>query len=248
MEGEGDSAPEVTPVGFGTESSLRKQEPENRTPDMAHDPFADPTPRTSDFASADSFRGRLILIEPVKVERDVPKTAGNPNGPKGDRVTATVTVVDGQGPVQTFHKFQATGKWLSGDVHHGVWFGQDQLAAGLQTEDGKSLLPMVLCRIDTLKPGTQAGQGNPWVMNAVGEEEKQIARNYLANRMVNGASAPTVAAQPAPAPAPQPYGYPQQAGAPAPAPQPAYGYPQPAPAPQPQPAYGAPQPAANPFG
>jgi hypothetical protein len=95
---------------------------------------------------------------------------------------------------------------------------------------------MVLCRIDTLKPGTQAGQGNPWVMNAVGEEEKQIARNYLANRMVNGASAP------------QPYGYPQQAGAPAPAPQPAYGYPQPAPAPQPQPAYGAPQPAANPFG
>ena len=65
------------------------------------DPFEDPTPRVSAFASADSFRGRLVMVEPIKVDRDIPKTSTEPNGPRGDRVTANVTVVDGQGPVIT---------------------------------------------------------------------------------------------------------------------------------------------------
>lgn len=155
------------------------------------DPFADPTPRQSNFASADSFRGRLVIIEPTKLERDIPKQSSVPNGPKGDRVTATVTVVDGLGPVQTFASRQPTGNWLDGDVHRGVWFNQDQLAAGLQTLDGKALKPMVLARIDTLKPGTPAGQGNPWTISAASDEDKQIARAYLANRMVGAASAPS---------------------------------------------------------
>lgn len=165
---------------------------------MTQDPFADPTPRASEFASADSFRGRLVIIEPTKLERDIPKQANVPNGPKGDRVTATVTVVDGLGPVQVFAQRVPTGKFLDGDVHRGVWFNQEQLSAGLQTLDGKSLKPMVLARIDTLKPGTPAGQGNPWVMNVVSDEDKQTARNYLANRTVNGAEAPTAAPAAAP--------------------------------------------------
>jgi hypothetical protein len=159
------------------------------------DPFADPTPRVSAFASADSFRGRLILIEPTKVERDVPKQSTVPNGPKGDRVTATVTVVDGQGPVQTYSNRTPTGKFLEGDVHRGVWFNQDQLSAGLQTLDGE-LLKMVLTRIDTLKPGTPAGQGNPWVMHKTTDAEKQTARDYLAGRRIAQASTPS---QPGPA-------------------------------------------------
>lgn len=158
-----------------------------------NDPFADPTPRASEFASADSFRDRLVLLEPTRVERDIPKQASKPDGPKGDRVTAVVTVVDGLGSVQVFSNRMATGKFLEGDVHRGVWFNQDQLAAGLQTPDGKSLLPMVLCRIDTLKPGTMQGQGNPWVMNAVSDEDKQTARDYLANRTVAQASTPAPA-------------------------------------------------------
>jgi hypothetical protein len=161
------------------------------------DPFADPTPRVSEFASADSFRGRLILVEPTKVERDIPKQSNQPNGPKGDRVTATVTVVDGLGPVQIFSNRVPTGKFLEGPTHRGVWFNQEQLAAGLQDVKG-NLLGMVLCRIDTLTPGTPAGQKNPWVMNPASEEDKQVARAFLANQMVGGASAPTAAAAPAP--------------------------------------------------
>jgi hypothetical protein len=161
------------------------------------DPFADPTPRVSEFASADSFRGRLILVEPTKVERNIPKQANQPNGPTGDRVTANVTVVDGQGPVQVFSNRVPTGKFLDGPTHRGVWFNQDQLSAGLQDIKG-NLLGMVLCRIDTLKPGNPAGQGNPWVMNAASDEDKQVARAFLANQMVGGASAPTAAAAPAP--------------------------------------------------
>lgn len=155
------------------------------------DPFEDPTPRQSNFASADSFRDRLVFIEPTKVEHDIPKQSTVPNGPKGDRVTATVTVVDGKGPVQTFAQRQPTGNFLDGDVHRGVWFNQEQLAAGLLQLDGKTLKKAVLARIDTLYPGKPAGQGNPWTMIAATDAEKQTAREYLAARMVGGASAPT---------------------------------------------------------
>lgn len=192
---------------------------------MTNDPFQDPTPRAAQHASADSFRGRLILIEPVKVERDVPKMASQPNGAKGDRVTATVTVVDGQGPVQIYAKTVPTGQFLDGPTYRGVWFNQDQIAAGLQTPDGRDLLKMVLCRIDTLKPGTRAEQGNPWVINAVSEQDKDTARQFLARQMVGSAQAPTQPPAPAQAQAPQGYGYPQ----PVPAP-PANGYGNPAPA------------------
>lgn len=148
------------------------------------DPFEDPTPRTSEFASADSFRGRLILIEPTKVERDIPKQATTPNGPKGDRVTANVTVVDGKGPVQIYSQRVPSGKFLDGPLHRGVWFNQDQLSAGLQTPDGV-LRKRVLCRIDTLKPGTPAGQGNPWTMTVTTAEEKSQAAKFLAEAIIN---------------------------------------------------------------
>lgn len=155
-----------------------------------HDPFQTATPRASAFASADSLRGRLVLIRPTKIERDIPKQAHVPNGPKGDRVTANVTVVDGLGPVQVFAKRQPTDRWLDGPEHRGVWFNQDQLAAGLQDVRG-NLLELVLARIDTLQPGTPAGQGNPWVFQDPSEEDKDVARKFLASQMVGGAAAPT---------------------------------------------------------
>lgn len=155
------------------------------------DPFENPTPRVSAFASADSFRGRLVMIEPVKVDRDVPKMASQPNGAKGDRVTATVTVVDGQGPIQIFSNRAATGRFLDGPVHRGVWFGQEQLAQGLQSEDGAALRKRVLARIETLKPGQPQGQGNPWTFVVATDEDRAIARAFLAAQMVGGADAPT---------------------------------------------------------
>lgn len=148
------------------------------------DPFEDPTPRVSAFASADSFRGRLILIEPTEVERNIPKQASAPNGPKGDRVTANVTTVDGLGPVQIFSLRAPTGSFLDGPMHRKVWFNQDQISAGLQTPDGQ-LRKRVLCRINTLKPGTAAGQGNPWVLTATTPEEKAMAAKFLAEAIIN---------------------------------------------------------------
>ena len=153
------------------------------------DPFEDPTPRVSKFASADSFRGRLILIEPTKLELNVPKSK-QANSAIGDRITATVTVVDGKGPVQTYDNRVPTGVFLEGNLHRGVWFNQEQITDGLKTPDGKALRKMVLARIDTLKPGTSAGIGNPWVMNPATDADKQTARDYLANRTVEEASAP----------------------------------------------------------
>lgn len=162
---------------------------------MTFDPFEDPTPRQSKHASADSFRGRLIYVQPTKVERDVPKQKSRPDGARGDKVTAIVTVLDGQGPVQVYSQRVPTGVFLDGPVFRGVWFNQDQIAEGLQSPDGKTLRSGVLCRIETLKPGTPAGEGNPWTIEAVSPEEKAAAAVELA-RIQLGGSAPTVPAQP----------------------------------------------------
>lgn len=153
------------------------------------DPFAAPTPHMSNHASADSFRTRLILVEPLGVERDVPKQAMNPNGPKGDKITANVTTVDDLGPVQVYSQRVATGRFLDGPLYRKVWFNQDQIVEGLQTLDGQ-LRKMVLLRIDTLKPGTMAGQGNPWIVHAPTDADKQMARDFLAGRTVAQAAAP----------------------------------------------------------
>lgn len=154
------------------------------------DPFEDPTPRMSEFASADSFRGRLIMIEPVTVEHNVPKQANQPNGPKGDKITANVTVLDGDGPVQVYAQRVPTGKFLDGPMHRGVWFNQDQVTQALQTPDGKSLRGRVLCKLDTLKPGTPAGQGNPWTVTAATAEEKKAAAAALASLIVQAEESP----------------------------------------------------------
>lgn len=182
------------------------------------DPFQTPTPRTSAFASADSFRGRLVLIRPTKLERDVPKQPGSKE--TGDRVTANVTVVDGLGPVQIFSRKVPTGRYLEGPEFRGVWFGQEQIAAGLQDLQG-NLHPLVLGRLETLKPGASAGQGNPWTFVEPTEEDKNVARAFLANQMVGGAAAPTQPASQAPpaAPAPAAYAPPAPPVAPVAAPQ-----------------------------
>jgi hypothetical protein len=150
------------------------------------DPFEDPTPRMASHPSAYSFRGRLIMIEPREIERNVPKQAAAPNGPKGDKVIADVTVLDGNGPIEIYDGHFPSGRKLDGPVFRKCWFGQDQIVEALQTPDGKSLRGRVLCKIETLKPGVSpAGQGNPWTVTAATPTDKQAAAAELA-RIIMG--------------------------------------------------------------
>lgn len=155
---------------------------------MSQDPFADPTPIASEFASAESFRGRLVLIEPTKLELDIPN-ALNP-GSTQDRVTAKVTTLDGKGPVQIYSNKAPTGNYLEGPEHEGVWFSQDRIVRGLFPRRMFQPGVRVLARLETYKPGKGAGPGNPWGLVSATPAEKKQAAEFLANLTINGSSAP----------------------------------------------------------
>lgn len=154
---------------------------------MSNDPFAGPSAIASQHASAASFRGRLVIIEPVQLEKDIPN-ALNP-GTFQDRLTATVTTVDGLGGVEIWSDGSPTGHKLTGPRHDGVWFSQDRIVKGCLDREGRPL-KMVLARIETYKPGEKPKRGNPWGLVAASEADKQIARDFLANRTVAAASTP----------------------------------------------------------
>lgn len=157
------------------------------------DPFAGPAVVASTFASVASFRGRLVIIEPTDYEYDVP----NQDDPskKADRVTATVTVVDGLGDVESWKDHAPTGVKLRGPAYHGVWISQDRLVKQLRAdpnERGRSL-KMVLGRFETYQPGQRPKKGNPWGLIGPTEADRQVARDFLANRTVSQAAAPAEA-------------------------------------------------------
>ena len=52
---------------------------------------------------------------------------------------------------------------------------------------------VVLGVIDTRNPGTNPGKGNPWGVVAATDEQKQIARKFLATRTVSAAMPPSAA-------------------------------------------------------
>lgn len=167
----------------------------------AVDPFADPAPIASEFASADSFRGRLVMFEVTKLELDVPNDLNK--GQVQDRATVTVTVLDGSeqtSPVQVYSQKVPTGKFLTGAVHKGVWFSQERVVKALCPD--RVMIPgrKVLGVLDTYKPGQVQGPGNPWGITAATAEQKQAAITRLQVVQIQGADTPT--AQPAPA-APQ---------------------------------------------
>lgn len=147
------------------------------------DPFADPAPIASEFASADSFRGRLVMIEPTQLELDVPN-AQQP-GKVNDRLTATVTTLDGQGRVQIFAQKVPTGKYLEGPSHKGVWFSQDRIVKAILPD--RVLRPgiRILGRLETFKQGKPAGLGNPWGIVAATPQEKAQAAQILASLTLN---------------------------------------------------------------
>lgn len=155
---------------------------------MTIDPFADPAPIASEFASADSLRGRLVLIEPTKLELDIPNQLSP--GTFQDRVTANVTTVDGLGKVQIFSNKAPTGNWLEGPKHDGIRFSQERVVKGLFPN--RVFVPgkRVLARLETYKPGRGAGPGNPWGLVPATDAEKDQAIKFLASFTISGASAP----------------------------------------------------------
>lgn len=162
------------------------------------DPFEAPTKVVSQFASIQSFQGRLVLISPTKLELQIP-SAEDPSKLQ-DRITADVMTVDGKGKVEIFSRRVGTGQFLPGPEHRGIWIGQERLVQQLRQDGGRGALKgMVLGTIDTWKGGP-AGRGNPWEIRPASEADKQMAREFLANRTVGAASDPLPApAQSAPA-------------------------------------------------
>lgn len=138
------------------------------------DPFDTPAPIASEFPTPASFRGRLVMIKPTRIELDAPK--GN-EGKTADKVTATVTVVDGLGDVELCPLQIPSGTFVPGPVYDGIWFDQDRLVKAICP--GRKLKErMTLGRIQTFKPGP-AKQGNPWGLLDPTPEDIETARAFL---------------------------------------------------------------------
>lgn len=150
------------------------------------DPFSTPQEIASEFPSAASFRGRLVLIQPTRVEWDLPKK--DKPGQTENKVTATVTVVDGSGDVELCPQQIPSGVRVPGPVYPGVWFSQKRIFEGVVNMKTKQPLPMVLGRLETYKPGRPAKEGNPWGIIAPTEEDKQVARDFLAKQAMEQAT------------------------------------------------------------
>ena len=189
-------------------------------PAPGDDPFANPATIPNTFPTQASFRGRLIMITPRKVE-----TVANHNEPGKfqERVTADVSVVDGLGPVPQMKQNAHTGQFLQGPEFPGVWFNGTRVIEQLRPFIGTG--QAVLGVFETYKPGQQPIKGNPWGIVTATEEQKNTARNYLATRTVGAAAAPA----PVVSQAPQYPGAPMQATT---QPAPVYGHPGAAQAPQ----------------
>lgn len=154
---------------------------------MNSDPFDfdDGDEIVSDFASLDSFRGRVVLITPTAFDPENKNDAGQ----LMPKFTATITTVDGKGKVQQYaNKVAIAGAYLEGPRHDGVWLSQERVVKRLKTawEKKSSIIGVP----DTYKPGRPAGKGNPWDINKATDAQKKAAREFLANLAVSSAEEP----------------------------------------------------------
>lgn len=198
----------------------------NGTPDG--DPFAAPA-AVGDFPKLEAMRGRLLMFQPTKLETGLvsPKYS-KPNQPHiYDRITTTVFVLDG-GPVRA-----EDGSVFEGSEFTDMYLSQTRIISQLKKSVNRT---MVLGRLDTMVPGKEAKQGNPWGLADPTEQDKAAARAYIAagNRQPGEpfqtapSGSPFDQPQAAPAPVPTSDPWSQQA---APAAGPGWGQPAPAPVP-----------------
>ncbi|TDC52860.1 hypothetical protein E1281_18405 [Actinomadura sp. KC345] len=104
------------------------------------------------------FEGQLLLLTPTAHEQEIPTAYG-----PADAVTTTIAVLDGDG---------------AGDEHTDVKVFQKALMGQLRPKIGSGR--MVLGRLGrgTAKPGQSA----PWLLADPTEQDKQVARDFLARK------------------------------------------------------------------
>ena len=145
------------------------------------DPFDAPAPIASEFPNAASFRGRLVIIKPTRFEQDAPANDGKS---VADKVTATVTVVDGEGDVFLCPQQIPSKTTVPGPVYDGVWFQQDRIVKAVCP--GRKLKErMTLGRLETYKPGQPAKQGNPWGLLDPTPADIEMARAFLKSQQAD---------------------------------------------------------------
>jgi len=157
----------------------------------------------------DAGVGRLLLISPTKIERNVPNKRGKPdaNGqlPVQDRMTADVVYLDGPpfmyggdpegfGGAPKDHTAQAS-------IPHealGMWLSQQVIIQQCE----RSIGGMVLGRL-TKGVSNTPGNRQPWKLDDPTDADRQIARDYLRAKQEGRIAPPAPQPQAAPAPAPQ---------------------------------------------
>lgn len=164
---------------------------------MTTDPFnfLDPADIPSSFPTIQSLRGRLVLIQPTR-EDQVANTQAGPGATK-QRITAVVTLVDGRGPVEVYKNYESTGQTLEGPEFVGMWIESEVIVP--QLREALRVQGRVLARVDTKNPGQRQGKGNPWGLVTATDADRQMARDFLANRTISATQAPAQAGSPAPA-------------------------------------------------
>lgn len=121
------------------------------------DPFS--SPATSSFSPKD-IDGRLLLITPHEIQKDVVTDYGT-----SDATRADVVVLDGDG---------------APDEKSGVLIFQKALQGNLRAALGKG---MVLGRLG--QGVAKKGQSAPWILTDPTEADKVIARQYLAGQQTD---------------------------------------------------------------
>lgn len=73
--------------------------------------------KTADYPALDDLDGRILVIQPTKLEKDLPNNLGKA-GETRDRITADVTVIDPQNPEgsKTYEDMYLSQGWLIGQL------------------------------------------------------------------------------------------------------------------------------------
>lgn len=159
--------------------------------------FMDPASGPKTRPTLASFRDRLVIIKPLRQET-VPNRLGAP-GSTQEKITADVTVVDGRGPVPLMegNPPRPTGQTVEGPEFRAMWITNEYVVT--QLGDALKAGGMVLGTVGLPDPTKNPGKGNAWGVIKATEEQKQVARDFLAGRLVSGLKAPAQPVQQAPA-------------------------------------------------
>lgn len=149
------------------------------------DPFSGPAPQQPRGPRLRDLYGRLLLVVPVKLEKDVPNR--REPGKTQDRMTADVIVLDG-GPIAyggTPEKTPSVPHDKTAQVPHKT-AAQYISAAGIISQCREALAKrmlgqpgMVLGRL-TVGQAKEPGHNAPWLLSVPTDADKALARQYLA--------------------------------------------------------------------